>query len=172
MDYYILIFVGKIVEVTLATLRVVLIAKGEKKIGSVIAVFEIVLWLSIISEVLSNLEKEPIKAVIYATGFVIGNYIGSWLEDKIGLGTSQLQIISEREVGIEICDAIYTSGFAYTNVEGSGRLAKRLIIYTIIPRRAVNGLSTKIKNISSTAVVTMHETKRYAGGFGLKGKIK
>ena len=49
--------------------------------------FEVLLWLVIVAAVLNNITSDPLKMLAYAAGFAIGQFLGSWLEDKIGLGT-------------------------------------------------------------------------------------
>lgn len=167
---YFIILIGKIIEVSLSTIRIVLISKGERKIGSILAFFEITLWITIVSTVLHNLSEDPIKALIYSVGFVIGNYIGSLLEDMIGIGTAQVQIIVAKEKSDEVLDAIYEAGFAYTKVDGKGRIHERSIIYTLVPRSLVKNLLMRIKTISDSTLISVHETKPFAGGYGLKKK--
>jgi len=41
---YLCIFFGKILEVTLGTLRIVLINRGERIVGACIALIEVTLW--------------------------------------------------------------------------------------------------------------------------------
>lgn len=63
---YIVIFVGKIIEVTCATIRMVLINRGEKTMGSVVAFFEIVLWIYIASAVIIGIKDDVFKALAYS----------------------------------------------------------------------------------------------------------
>lgn len=167
---YGLILVGKIIEVTISTLRIVLISKGERKVGALLAFFEIMLWLAIVSKVLSNISEDPISALIYAFGFVIGNYVGSMLEDKIGIGTAQVQVIMANEKVSEVLDCIYNAGYAYTKVVGNGRVRENAIVYTLVPRNAVKKLNKAIKAIDEKAIISVHETKPFSGGYGLKKK--
>ena len=74
---YLVIFLGKIVEVSLGTLRIVLINRGERLIGSLIALIEISLWLIIAGNVLTNYQSDPLKMVAYALAYAMGNYVGS-----------------------------------------------------------------------------------------------
>ncbi len=167
---YILVFFGKVVEVALMTMRIVLISKGEKKIGSIIAFFEISLWLIIIANVINDLSKDPVKAVVYALGFIVGNYLGSLLESWIGIGTAQVQVITKKEFEYDIINSLYDNGFAYTSVEGMGKHHERAIIYTMVPRKNVKKAVNLIKEANDEAFITVHETKPYMGGFGLKRK--
>ncbi len=165
---YTLILLGKIIEVSLSTLRIVLISKGERKIAAILAFFEISLWLTIVSKVLSNLSNDPLSAVVYAIGFVVGNYLGVKLEDFIGLGTAQFQIIVSKEDSEIITDLIFSEGFAYTMVEAKGRFKERAIIYSLLPRKAGKKLSEDIKSLDIDALVSAHETKPHTHAFGLK----
>ncbi|NLZ72762.1 MAG: hypothetical protein GX905_02945, partial [Bacteroidales bacterium] len=58
---YLFIFVGKILEVTVSTVRVVLINRGEKEKGAIIAFFEILLWLFITGTVLAGFQDDIIR---------------------------------------------------------------------------------------------------------------
>ena len=61
--FYILILFAKIVEVSLMTLRIVFITKGERKLGAIVAFVEVTLWLFIVTFVLNDLMADPFKAV-------------------------------------------------------------------------------------------------------------
>lgn len=167
---YAFILVGKVIEVSISTLRIVLIAKGERKIGSLLAFIEIILWLLIVSNVLSKINEDPMSAGMYALGFTIGNYVGSKLEDLIGLGTAQIQIIVSKDRSKEITDLIFNDGFAYTKVEGRGQFHERSIIYSLLPRSSTKKLSEKIKSLKIDALISVHETKPFTKAFGLKKK--
>ncbi len=168
MLIYLLIFFGKIIEVSLMTVRVVLISKGEKKIGSLVAFFEISLWILIVSNVIQGLTEDPLKAIAYALGFAIGNYTGSMLEDRIGLGTSQIQLIVKEEHGQELANHLYSQGLPCTVVLGQGHHLARQILYVIVPRRKVREVIQMAKDAQSNVVITVHEIKPWYGGWGIK----
>lgn len=168
MLIYLLIFFGKAFEVTLMTLRVVLIGKGERRIGAVIAFFEICLWILIVSNVIQGLAQDPFKAIAYALGFAVGNYTGSLLEDRIGIGTSQIQIIVKAEHGTPLSQHLLEQGLPCTIVEGQGHHHPRQILYVIVPRRQVREVIRQAKEAQSNAVITVHEIKPWYGGWGLK----
>ncbi|MEF3693228.1 MAG: DUF5698 domain-containing protein, partial [Acholeplasmataceae bacterium] len=75
----VLIFSAKVIEVTISTMRIILIGKGFRKPGTILAVFEILLWVFVASTVINGVAEAPIKGVIYSIGFAIGVYIGSLL---------------------------------------------------------------------------------------------
>lgn len=165
--YFIILF-AKIVEVSLQTVRVVLITKGEKTIGAIIGFFEVIIWIVVASTVITGLAEDPLKAVFYALGFALGNFFGSMLEEKIGLGVSEVQIIVKEEHGIELAQFIRSQGYAVTVIEGNGLNQKRHVLYAMIPRKQVRELSKQIKSYQDNSVITVHEIKPIYGGHGIK----
>lgn len=165
---YLLILVAKIIEVSLMTLRIVFITKGERKLGALVAFFEVSLWLVIVTFVLNDLMADPIKAVFYALGFAIGNYLGSVVEEKIGLGLSQVQIIVKAEHGVILANALRNEGYAVTLVLGEGREQERYILFMYVKRKRVEHLLEVSRATQENAVITVMETKPLHGGFGIR----
>ncbi len=167
---FVMIFLGKVIEVSIMTIRTVLVSKGEKNFGTLLAFFEIVLWLVLVSQVLGNISSDPFSALAYALGYTVGTYVGSTLEALFGIGTSQLQIIAPVEKSEEMCELIYNDGYAYTKVAGHGRVKDRIIIYTLLPRSAVKKVLKELRNVSEEALMSVHEIKPIRGGYGIKRK--
>jgi len=165
--YFVILF-AKIIEVSLMTLRIVFITKGERKLGAAVAFVEVTLWLFIVTFVLNDLMADPFKAVFYALGFAIGNYIGSLLEEKIGLGLSQVQIIVKEEDGQKLACDLREEGFAVTVVGGDGKNFSRNILFLYVKRKRVPLLLETAKRCQENAVITVMETKPLYGGFGIK----
>jgi uncharacterized protein YebE (UPF0316 family) len=165
--FYLFILFAKITEVSISTVRIVLITKGERKIGALIGFFEILLWLFIASNVIKNISEDPLKAVFYALGFAIGNYVGSILEEKIGLGLSEIQVIVMEEHGILLAEEIREKGFAVTLVRGEGKNRPRAILMMFLPRKRVREVVKYIQNKQENAVITVSETKPIYGGYGM-----
>ena len=168
MLLYLLILVAKIIEVSMMTVRVVLITKGERKIGAIIGFFEVVLWIYLASTVLTNISQDPLKAVFYALGFALGNYFGSRLEEKLGIGLSKVQIIVKEEHGHELANHLRDNDFAVTLVKGEGRNFNRYLLFMYVKRRRVPMLQKLIVEKQSNAVITVSDSKPIYGGYGVR----
>lgn len=166
--FYFLILFAKIIEVSLMTLRIVFITKGERKIGAMVAFFEVTLWIFIVTFVMKDLMEDPIKAIFYALGFAIGNYLGSLLEEKIGIGLSQVQIIVKKEHGPKLAKELRDESFAVTVVQGEGRNLERNILFMYVKRKRVKLLLDIVKNKQENAVITVMDTKPLYGGYGIR----
>ena len=129
MLVYILIFFAKIIEVSLTTVRTVLITRGEKLYGSIIGFFEMIIWIYVVSTVLIGISKEPIKILIYALGFSCGNYVGCILEDKLALGLLTINAIVSEKDGEKLAKMLRTENVGVTIVEAEGlKENKKLLI--------------------------------------------
>lgn len=167
---YIFILLAKIVEVSMMTIRVVLITRGERKIGAIIAFFEVVIWVMLVSTVLTNITEDPFKVIVYALGFAIGNYTGSMLEEKIGIGLSEVHVIVKDIHGYELAKILRDKGYAVTLVHGEGRKLNRHILFTFVPRKQVKQVVQLIRENQENAVITVSERKPVYGGFGMLRK--
>ncbi|PAT01245.1 hypothetical protein CI105_07795 [Candidatus Izimaplasma bacterium ZiA1] len=161
--YFIILFV-KIFEVTLATTRIVLITKGEKVKGSIIAFFEVIIWVSLAATVLNNITEDPFKVVVYALGFAIGNFTGSLLESKLAFGNVNIEVIVKKERGNGLASELREKGFAVTQVDAYGMTERREILYMHIPRKKVDSTLKLIKNYEKNSVITINDIKPVYGG--------
>ncbi len=163
----IMILLAKIIEVSFTTLRMVFISKGEKILASIIGFVEVTIWLKVASVVLVNINEYPAKMFVYALGFAIGNYIGLAIEDKLGLGYSKIQIITDIDNGEDLANSIRELGRAVTIIKGEGRDTKKAVLTTYVRRKDKDDLLEKI-DANKVGIVTVSETQKIYGGFGIK----
>lgn len=164
---FILIFLAKIVEVSLMTLRMVFVTRGEKVYASLIGFVEVSIWLRVVSVVLVGISENPGKMFAYAFGFACGSFIGLMLEEKIGLGYSTVQVITNYEDGNILSSNLREDGKAVTILEGKGRDSKKAVLLIHIKRKDKNIITDKIEALGIQAVITITETKKIYGGFGV-----
>lgn len=162
---YILIFFGKILEVTLSTIRIVMINRGEKFKGALIALFEITIWLLIISSVLKTINEDIIKFLIYAFAYAAGNYLGVYIEEKLAIGLSSIQVILPLNKADCACEILRDHNFGVTCMKGEGAEEKRDILLIHLKRKRINEAIKLIQCNVDNAVITVNDVKTIRGGF-------
>lgn len=162
---YFAIFSLKFIEVTVSTLRIVIVTKGERLKGAFIAFFEVMLWVYVASLVISGITEDPIKIIIYGAAFASGNYLGSTLEEKLALGTINLQAIVSLAHGKKLVAYIRDRGYAVTSVKGEGLESEKMILYMHTPRKKVKTLMSLLREQDPSIVITIHEIRPVYGGF-------
>ncbi len=167
---YLLIFVVKIIEVAMAIVRIVLITKGEKMLGSIIGFFEVVIWVIIVASVLSNITEDPYQVIVYAAAFAIGNYLGSIVESKIALGSVNIQAIVKKIHGKKLSSELRQIGLAVTAVDAYGRDDRKEILYMHVPRRNIEKTINLIKSFQKDVVISVNDIRPMYGGHGILRK--
>ncbi|MBU0762379.1 MAG: hypothetical protein KKD39_05085, partial [Candidatus Altiarchaeota archaeon] len=88
-----LIFCARICDVTIGTVKVILITKGMRRLSPFLGFIEVLIWIVTISKVMENLNN-PVNYVAYAAGFASGTYVGMLVEDRLALGTAMVRVIT------------------------------------------------------------------------------
>ena len=172
LGIYFIIFLCKIIEVSFATVRMVLITKGEKTKGSFMAFFEITIWLVVSANVLTGLATDPMKGVMYALGYVVGNYLGSIIEEKIALGIVTVTIITSSENNEIITEKLKELEIGYTVLEAQGQKKENKLIFAYISRKRKIEILKKLKDLDIKFFMSINESRDVYGGYGLTRKLK
>lgn len=165
---YLIIFIAKIIEVTLSTLRIVFISKGQRNIGFVVAIFENAIWVILAGTVVVGITEDPLKMVAYVTGFAIGCYIGSWLEEKIALGITNLNIVTNEVVSKKIINILKENEIGFTILDAHGQKEDNKYIVAYVARNRKKDIVTKLKAIDEHFFLTISDSYGVSGGYGLK----
>jgi uncharacterized protein YebE (UPF0316 family) len=131
----VVVFLLRVCDVTLGTLRTVAIVKGRISSAVVLGFFELIIWVAAISQVITRLGESWWVALAYAGGFATGNGVGVMVERRLALGTAVTRILSV-EHGAEIAGALRRLGHEAITFVGDGGDGPVTMIYAIAPRRS------------------------------------
>ncbi len=158
------IFFAKIIEVSIGTLRSILMNKGYRKPAVVLSLVEIFLWVFVASRVITGVSESPIKGVAYCLGFTTGIFLGSLLESKIAFGKVLIQVITSNEKGPQIATFLRASGCGVTSVDAQGKAEARKILMIYTNRRGSNALIKEIQKMDANAMIVNNEVGSLIGG--------
>src|SRR5512139_2380830 len=114
-----MIFGLRVIDMTLDTLRVLVMMRGRKKIAWVLGFFQASIFVIAITSVLSNLDN-PVNILGYAAGFATGIVVGMTIEERLAIGHIQLSIISPAR-GSALAERLRAEGYAITEISGRGK---------------------------------------------------
>ncbi|MDR2600156.1 MAG: DUF5698 domain-containing protein [Oscillospiraceae bacterium] len=137
MLIYVVIFLAKLLEVAIATVRLVLTARGNRIAASLLAAVEITIWIIVTSTVLLGLSEDPFRAVAFGLAFVLGIYFGILIEDKLALGLSQIDCIADVDEANIIVAKLRNLGYGVTTYECEGKEGKKITINLKIHRKDI-----------------------------------
>ena len=141
---YLYIFICKILENSIGTLRLIIVSNGKKLEGAILNFILSLIW--IISTSLVVLNNNIYKILIFAIGSLIGSYVGSLLEEKIALGNNMLFVVSKKYKKISKLENTY--------------LINKDILMIMVKRKKRKEIIDKILNIDNKAIIISESAKQ------------
>ena len=153
-----LIFVARILDVSIGTIRIIVVSRGNRLLAPLLGFFEVLVWILAMGEILQNLDNW-ICYVAYAGGFAAGNYIGMIIEEKLAIGTLVLRIITQKDT-TDLVNSLYKEGYGVTEIEAHGKFSKVNVIYIILKRKRLQQVQSIIQNHNPSAFYTVEDIRK------------
>lgn len=154
-----IIFLSRVLDVTMGTFRVQMIVKRKKLIAGVLGFFEVLIFILIVSKVIQDIGNW-LNVVAYCGGFSIGNIVGIYISEKIYKEIISVGIISRNKwQGIE--EKLREEGFGVTRNVGYGKDGEVQILKVICERNYF----PKVRDIALE-----HDNKVFITSYLLTGK--
>jgi uncharacterized protein YebE (UPF0316 family) len=162
-----LIFLARICDVSIGTLRIIYVSKGKRNIAPFLGFFEVLIWITAISKIMQNLDNY-VNYIAYAAGFATGNFVGMIIEEKLAMGILMIRVFAH-ELGSELVQTLNASGYGATVVEAQGAREKVNLIYTIVQRNELANVLDLINRFNPKVFYTIEDVKATNEGiFALK----
>ncbi|HCY77630.1 MAG TPA: hypothetical protein DHV28_17095 [Ignavibacteriales bacterium] len=156
-----LIMFMRICDVSIGTMRTILVVQGRKYLAGVAGMVEVLIWVFAIRYIFQNLDQ-VINLFGYAIGFGLGNIIGITIEQKIGFGFAQLNIISISS-SEKITEALRKAKYGVTVLPAYGAKGNLTIIVVIVPRKFQKKIIALIESIDPKTFITVQHSLPYRG---------
>ena len=159
---------AKIVEITIQSLKTCMMVKGQRLKAAMLGFVECMIWGFVISTIISTLGDNLFLLLFYCVGYATGLFLGSTIEGKIALGTSNLQLIANDENTKLIIAYLRKNKRGYTIFSGQGSTDKMNMILIVLPRKDMKRVLREIRKLCENHVfVVASDVSKYAGGYGL-----
>jgi uncharacterized protein YebE (UPF0316 family) len=145
------------VDVTLDTLRIVFISRGNKVIAPILGFFEILIWLVAITRIMENLDNIT-TYFAYAAGFAVGNYVGLRVEEKLAMGMQIIRIITGRD-SRELIESLRERGFGVTAVDAEGKEGPVHVIFLITKRQVAKEVISIVNKYNPKAFYSIEDVR-------------
>lgn len=159
-----LIFAVRIVDVSLGTVRTVLVVRGKKLVGSIIGFIEVAVWFLVVREALTSDTTNIWIAVAYAGGFSTGTYVGSWIEEKLAIGSSSVNVIT-RGLRYDLVELLRNKGYGLSTITCQGKDSENLMLLIEVSRKQINNVRDIVKEMAPESFITISDTKQIINGY-------
>lgn len=157
-----LIFTARLIDVSLSTLRHILVYRGVKRLAPLIGFVEALVWVIAITQIMQNLDS-PYYYFVWALGFAAGTYSGIFLEEKLALGYQLVRIISNGK-SPELVQDLVAEGFGITVVQAKGSQGAVDILFIATRRRRIDALIRTIQRHDPSIFFTIEDVRSVAAG--------
>jgi len=151
------IFFARIIDVSLGTIRIILISKGIRGIAALLGFVEVFIWIIAIGQIMQNLTNF-LNYFGYAAGFASGTYIGILIENKISIGKVIIRIIIPKDA-TELLEYLLIHDYHLTTMNAEGRLGDVKIIFLVMARKEVSFLISIINKYNPKAFYTIEDVR-------------
>ena len=157
-----LVFLARVCDVSLGTLRSIYTLRGRKLTSTAIALVEVTIFIVAISSVLSGERSVP-KMIGYVLGYATGVYVGISLEGYIASGWAMLRIMTRENPDV-LVQRLRDAGDAVTRVMGEGRDGPVPVLFVVARRKRAKAVLRLVRELSPQAFVTVDSVGQAIGG--------
>lgn len=164
-----LILLARVLDVSVGTLRIAMVARGYRGIAPVLGFFESLIWLIAISQVVQHLDR-AVHYLAWAGGYAAGTWVGLVLEEKLAFGLVAVRIITGEDASAllkELEEAAFdTTSFAARGLKGRVRL-----LFSVIRRRDLDRFQAIVERRHPDAFVSISDVRAASEGFGIRTPV-
>ncbi len=148
---YFFIFLSKVIESALGTLRVIVVANGRKIMGAILQVFISIVWIVTTSIVIIDINKDYFKVIAFILGSSIGSYIGSLIEQKIAMGNIMITCVINSKLKDKIKNILITNNYKIIELKETDK------IVILTKRKNKNKVRKIVKQIDENSTVIIEK---------------
>ncbi len=152
-----LIIGGRIVDVTIGTIRTLFVVQGRRTLASVLGFFEVVIWIFIVARVINGLSGNILYACSYGIGFALGNFLGVTVEGWLAFGSRALLVFTREGRGM--ARELREKGYRLTEFMGRGREGPVPMLMVIAKRQETDALVTAVQTIDPQSFYILEDIR-------------
>lgn len=159
----VLIFVLRVADMSLDTLRLLFVMRGRKLIAAAIGALQAGVFIVAVAGVLTR----PLNIFTiagYALGFGTGIFLGMTVEERLAIGYIMFRVYSPAH-GHAIADALRAAGHASTEFVGQGREGQITVVNCAVKRKEADNVRAIILRVDPDAFITMDDVRPLQRGY-------
>lgn len=152
-----MIFAARICDVSIGTIRIILVARGQKLVAPLLGFVEVLIWIIAIGQIMENLDNWACY-LFYAAGFATGNYVGMVIEEKIAMGIVGLRLITGQPAE-ELIGHLRENGYGLTHMDANGAVGPVNVLFITVSRKKLKELINIIDKFNPGAFYTIEDIR-------------
>ena len=156
------IFFARILDVSIGTIRTLVMVKGKITITSILAFLEALIWVLVVKEALITEVDSILVPISYSLGYTFGTFLGSYICKNHIKTIVGLEIIVKQNKK-ELINAIRKSGFAVSVIDLKDN--KNGLLICQVSHKSEAKLIRLVRKYDENAFIIVSDTKYVQNGF-------
>ena len=157
-----LIFLARICDVTLGTMRIAFIARGHRYLAPLVGFFEVLIWLVALRQIMQNLTN-PFFYVSYAGGFAAGTFVGLWVEERMAIGSRIIRVITRQDAR-ELIETLREANYGVTSIDAEGVEGRVHLLFSVIKRQDISQFIEIVEKHAPRAFYSIEDVRSVSEG--------
>lgn len=157
-----LIFLARIIDMTLGTIRIIFVARGQKYLAPIIGFFEVFIWLLVVRQIITSMDNF-LWMIAYAAGFAMGTYLGLVISERLSVSNVLFRIIVKK-FKPKLVKELREKGHGVTVVNAADKKNPSKIIYTLVHTSDINEVAEIIEQYNPRAFYSVEDIRRVSEG--------
>jgi uncharacterized protein YebE (UPF0316 family) len=158
-----LIFGLRMVNITLDTLRLMLVVHRRRALSALVGFFQALIFVLALGTVLQNLNN-PWNILGYAGGYSAGILAGMALEEWLAVGFSHVRIVSP-DHGPQLAAALRAAGHGVTEFSGRGKEGRVRVVTCSARRRDLHRVERIATETDASCFITVEDIRPLRRGY-------
>lgn len=165
----VIVCLAKILEISIQSVKTVCLVKNQKGIAACLAFVECLVWGLVISSIITSLSDNLSLLLSYCLGYALGIVFGSIIENHIALGTSNIQVIVNKEHISIVEDYLRENNHGFTVLQGRGSKDEMYVVIMVLPRKHSKKIINELKEkCEGNLFLIASDINSFVGGYGVK----
>ena len=148
-----LIIGARILDVSISTIRLLLVMNGKRNIAPFVGAIEVFLWITIVGQIIKG-ENSIISYISYGIGFGLGTYIGMKIEEKLAIGQVMIKSVTAKPAD-ELIIYMKKHEIKFSHIEAETNDGAAHIIWAVIERKDLPEVTTVMHAFNPGAQFTV-----------------
>lgn len=159
------IFLARVFDVTLGTIRTFMTVKGKTMLATIIAFFEIFIWFMVARSALNTVITSLWIPISYSLGYATGTLVGSLVSNNLINGIISVQVITKKDNN-KLVTSIRNEGYGISivNLKNDYDEVKKEMLLISLNKKSLKNLIKIIKKYDSASFMIINESKVVQNG--------
>jgi uncharacterized protein YebE (UPF0316 family) len=155
------IFALRIIDVSIGTVRTISVVQGRTRTAVFLGFFEVLIWVTVVAQVVVRIETAPWLAPFYAGGYAAGVGVGMVIERRLSQGRYLVRLITHSR-SAELVAAVGAQGRVLGSFPGATPEGTATLIFVSAIGKRVPDVIEAVRQADPNAFYTVEMALRWS----------